>query len=335
MSEEKISSLTLCNALKEKDLICSLEENEKLHCDLLSNIEKFNKFSPRNVEKRIKRREIKINDLCQANDVLKKQLQDLSKKQNSLSIENDTLSDLNNKLDVAIEAKSKAQKMKSYYKHLSMKKMSSPFCSFEEQIKDLQNYVKVLETEKLETEERLKVFMDKEILTKENGRYTDDVRAVYQDLVCMGVGINNVEKIVRTVIENLMKLKVESLPKATFSRMMFLEARHLSQIQVCESIIDSDQLNTLHSDGTSKFGQHYETYDMSLSSGKKLVLGMREVGAGNALSQFDCLKEIVSEICESDDFKSKQIFSSIRNTMSDRHIVQKKVVGGLQSFYLA
>ena len=40
-------------------------------------------------------------------------------------------------------------------------------------------------------------------------------------------------------------MEVQSLPKATFSRTMFLEARRLSQLQVIEEVIESDQLNTL------------------------------------------------------------------------------------------
>ena len=174
--------------------------------------------------------------------------------------------------------------------------------------------------------------MENTIITKENGRYSDDIRAVYQDLVCMGVGVNNVEKIVKSVLVNLAKMNAESLPKSTFARLMFLEARRLSQIQVTSEIIESDQLNTLHTDGTSKFGHHFETYDVSLSSKKNFVLGLREVSSGDANTQFECLQEIIDEVCEKDQTKVKQIFSSFRNTMSDRHIVQKNFSKLLESY---
>jgi len=128
--------------------------------------------------------------------------------------------------------------MKSYYKILSSKTPSNPGFSFDNEIQDLKNYITVLEFEKEEMKQKLEKFLQAEIITKENGRYTDDVRAVYQDLVCMGVGINNVENVVRTVIKNIAKMNVEFLPKPTFSRMMFLEARRLSQIQVCDTLID-------------------------------------------------------------------------------------------------
>ena len=43
------------------------------------------------------------------------------------------------------------------------------------------------------------------IKTKENGQYTDAVRATYQNLVMMGVGINNIEHVVHTVLTNFTK----------------------------------------------------------------------------------------------------------------------------------
>ena len=71
--------------------------------------------------------------------------------------------------------------------------------------------------------------------TKENGHYNDTVRATYQNLVMMGVGINNIEKVVRTVLTNFTNMNLECLPKATFARRMYTESRRLSQLQVAEA----------------------------------------------------------------------------------------------------
>ena len=56
------------------------------------------------------------------------------------------------------------------------------------------------------------------IKTKENGHYNGTVRATYQDLVMMGVDINNTEKDVRTVLTNFANMDIGCLPKATFAR---------------------------------------------------------------------------------------------------------------------
>ena len=56
------------------------------------------------------------------------------------------------------------------------------------------------------------------------------IRASYQELVCMGVGINNVESIIKTVLENLTNLKVVCLPKDSFARIKYTESRRLRQL---------------------------------------------------------------------------------------------------------
>ena len=120
-------------------------------------------------------------------------------------------------LDSALKNKTRNQKLKSYYKKLAQENKSSVILetSFESRVKELKDQLAVLEVEKLEVEHHLNVFLEREVVTKENGRYTDDVRAVYQDLVCMGVGVNNVEKVVRTVLTNVGKVNVDQLPKAS------------------------------------------------------------------------------------------------------------------------
>ena len=75
------------------------------------------------------------------------------------------------------------------------------------------------------------------IKTKENGHYNDTVRATYQELVMMGVGINNIETVVSTVLTNLTNMNIECLPQATFARLMYTESRRFSQLQVAESLL--------------------------------------------------------------------------------------------------
>ena len=64
---------------------------------------------------------------------------------------------------------------------------------------ELKQQILILENEKCEVEDKLSSYMKGVIKTKENGQYTDAVRATYQDLVMMGVGINNIDQVVHTV----------------------------------------------------------------------------------------------------------------------------------------
>ena len=132
------------------------------------------------------------------------------------------------------------------------------------------------------------------IKAKENGRYNDT--ATYQDLVMMGVCVNNIENV--TALTNFTNMNIECLPKATFMRPMYTESKRL---QVAESLLkDYDSsCRTLHTDGTSKFGKHYGTYDVVTDQGQTLIAGIREVSSGDTETQLNVLLDILSEIEES------------------------------------
>ena len=168
------------------------------------------------------------------------------------------------------------------------------------------------------------------IKNKENGQYNDAIRATYKDLLMMGVGINNIEQVVHTVLTNFTNVNIGCLPKATFERLMYTESRRLSQLQVAEELLKDyeNSSRTLHTDGTSKFGKHYGTYDVVTDQGQTLTAGIREVSSGDTKTQLNVLIDIFSEIEESlqssEENVSNKIISSIKNILSDRHIVKKE-----------
>ena len=130
----------------------------------------------------------------------------------------------------------------------------------------------------------------------ENGQYTHGVRMIYEDLLCMGLSTRNIEKCVRLILEKLANVEVGRLPKVTFAKDMFLEARALSQIQLASVLAENTDDNlTLHSDGTSKHGHSYTTLDVKKGD-DVLVVGLREVGGADAQSQLDLFKEVLDEI---------------------------------------
>ena len=107
--------------------------------------------------------------------------------------------------------------------------------SYDARISELKQQISILENETCEVEEKLSSYMEGLIKTKENRHYSNTVRATYQVLVMMGVDINNIEKVVRTVLTNFTNMNLECLPKATFARRMYTESRRLSQLQVAEA----------------------------------------------------------------------------------------------------
>ena len=75
--------------------------------------------------------------------------------------------------------------------------------------------------------------------------------------------------VIKSASEYLTNLKVHYLPKSTCARLIFSESRRLSQLQITESLISDYKrsFNSLHSDGTSNFGEHYETYNVATGQG--------------------------------------------------------------------
>ena len=139
----------------------------------------------------------------------------------------------------------------------------------------------------------------------------------------MGVGINNIEQVVNTVLTNFTNMNIECLPKASFTRLIYTKSGRLSQLQVAEELLKDYQNSsrTLHTDGTSKFGKHYGTYDVVTDQGQTLTAGIRELSSSDTKTQLNVLLYFFSEIEESlfflklrssEENVSNKIISSIK-----------------------
>ena len=99
-------------------------------------------------------------------------------------------------------------------------------------------------------------------MTFEHGKYSDGVRQCCLELLSMNVGVKNVDPIIRIVLSNIAGTTVDRLPKYTTIVEMLPEMKALAYKQIAEKLLVSQQL-TLNSDGTSKFGQHYGSFQVS------------------------------------------------------------------------
>ena len=123
----------------------------------------------------------------------------------------------------------------------------------------------------------------------------------------MCLSTRNVEKVIKIVLEKLAGIECDRLPKATFSKYILIEAHGLAQLQIATELANCEDNDlVLQSDGTSKKGHSYITFDATNNEGQFFVLGMREVGAGDAQTQLDLLKEIMGDICS---FKKEDMAS--------------------------
>ena len=100
-----------------------------------------------------------------------------------------------------------------------------------------------------------------------------------------------------------------------------MEMKCLACDQISEEMDTQDNI-TLHSDGTSKFGKHYVSYQLSTEH-SSYSLGLCEILTGSAeLTLIHTFKQITSDLSLVSGNR-EAIITKIKNTMSDRHIVQK------------
>ncbi len=230
--------------------------------------------------------------------------------------------------------------MKWYYKDRKVKEHNEKQSLMKEEtycskVKKLKQTIQELEDEREEILEKLNVFMrGDDICLFKDGKYCIEIRMVYEDLLCMVVSTLNVEGVIRKVLKNIAGIEVDRLPKATFSKYMLLEARSLSQMQVADELMKNwdNENKTLHSDGTSKHGRSFSTYDIVKYDGSCFIAGLSKVSGGDSETQLRVLEDVLGDVSETFDCSGvssvdgstlHKIVTSIKNVMSDRCALKK------------
>ena len=149
----------------------------------------------------------------------------------------------------------------------------------------------------------------------------------------MNVATKQVEPVIRSVLKNIASIDVEALPRQSTLTGMLAEMKCLAYQQISDEICQEENL-TLHSDGTSKFGEHYESYQISTEKGV-YSLGLCEMLTGSAELTLHLLKQIMHDLdLVAGAGSGNVLVAKIKNTMSDRHVVQKKFNSLLEDYRL-
>jgi hypothetical protein len=109
---------------------------------------------------------------------------------------------------------------------------------------------------------------------------------------------------------------------------MILESLAVVQAEIGDCLSETSGYCTLQTDGTTKFGQHYATYDVRVPDECTYSLEMRHVFSGSSINTLETFKEILSDVDDvykalGRDSISSQVLLKIKNTMSDRHSAEK------------
>ena len=122
-------------------------------------------------------------------------------------------------------------------------------------------------------------------------------------------------------------LKIYQSQVATLIQMT-TEMKGLACQQLAEQL--TRMKNLMH--GTLKFGQHYGGFQVSLPD-SSYSLGLCEMLTGSADLTLKSLQMILADIeAVAGDGIGDKILANIKNTMSDRHIVEKKFNGLLEDY---
>ena len=198
-----------------------------------------------------------------------------------------------------------------------------------DEIDTLKMEVSALSSDNAELNETVQSILmsDPEITTFENGKFTDDVRACIYELLSLNVGVKKVAPIVRCVLKNVAHKSVQRLPSYSLTCQMILETLTVAQAQLGDGLAEANNFVTIQTDGTTKYGEHFTTYDVKVES-VTYCLGLRHVFSGSSRDTLETFKEILSDIDSvhlslGQEAVSSKIVSKIKNTMSDRHAAEK------------
>ena len=129
------------------------------------------------------------------------------------------------------------------------------------------------------------------------------------------------------VLKNIAHKSAARLPSYGLMCQMMLESLTVVQAQLGDCLIKASGFTTLQTDGTTKFGDHYATYDVQTDS-FSFTIGLRHVFSGSSMDTLETLKQILDDIDSvqlalGHQAASSKIKTKIKNTMSDRHAAEK------------
>ena len=198
--------------------------------------------------------------------------------------------------------------------------------------KDLQNEIYILKIQNEELSSSKSTDFKSTPKTFSGGKFTDPVRQCCIELLQLNVGVKNVEPIIHSVLHNLVGIEVDRLPKYSTMIGMLSEMKVLAYQQLSEELVDSE-FTTLHSDGTTKYGQHYGSFQVTTDDSSSYTLGLMDMVSGSSKCTLDRLKSILNDF---EKVRGKntgnKILANIKNTMSDRHVVEKSFNDLLEAY---
>ena len=235
------------------------------------------------------------------------------------------------KVNVLKLEKHKLQKRLCGLRINSNKRKSFLVEKHEDEIQELKNEISEHNIRISELEQLNILLESDQIVTFENGKYSNEIRECIMSLVTeCNVSLNKVNSVISTVLHKLSGVLPDRLPSMAVKSRLLIEAKAVAQQQIVDAMLqDVDPAalvgNTLHSDATSKYFKHYQSYQVTLSNGNSMSIGLTEVGCADSDTMLQSFKSLVQDLADScsqhevqRDVKVAKLVTSITNTMSDQ-----------------
>ena len=302
-------------------------------------VEKLSKLSVRNTNKKIRRRDKKISDfksqivsLQKENKLQVEQLTKLEKRlehSKQVSEQNRVASCRSSQkaTEIAIEKEELLCRITDMEEHF-MQHIER----LEAKISDISASLDVAKSDRDHLADRLHQLESERLSTKQHQqRYLDNVRQCCIELLSLNVGVKQIGPVIRSVLHNIAAMDIDTLPAPSTLTNMLVEMKGIACQQLGE-VLSQEENVTLHSDGTSKYGMHYVGFQMSAES-SPYSLGLSEMITGSANQTLATFKQIIGDIeLVAGTGIGEKIVGHIKNTMSDRHIVQKNFNSLLEDY---
>ena len=198
-----------------------------------------------------------------------------------------------------------------------------------EKLEKLDKEVKELNRENRELEQLVEILKKDEIITFEDGKYTNEIREVVMELIADNVSIGRINNVITTVLKlTSQKIQDERLPSTGTKCRILKESLHAAMNQVgtamTEGGIQENAGNVLHGDGTSKYHRHIQNFQITTKSGRSYSFGLTEVASGDVDSTISALEQSIQDLADAvtsnksdSDKKFAELIASIKTTMSD------------------
>ncbi|VDI44798.1 E1A/CREB-binding protein [Mytilus galloprovincialis] len=309
-----------------KDKTISDKELSDLKQKYETVINKLQKYNTRNINKKIQRRDTKLETINKT----------LTNEKEKSSFMEESITQSEKEILVLKEDKRNLQKRISYLKskpELFENKQNENISKLRDENKELQESNAILQ-EIIEECTKIPIFKTRKDGSRE---FCDEMKKTYMELISLGVSCNMCSNVIKSVIKNMTGQELNDMPEVTFAKRMALQANLMAKFQLADTILSKDSANTLQFDGTSKWGEHFFTFDITTSE-KTYSASLMDLATENSATQLNATKALFNELGEIyvslTNEKNPEILTkviskmvkTIHNTMSDRGPTNKPYV---------